>query len=360
MSILSRLNHFDGTRQSLRPLERVDNVKQASLDFRRDMLAKPQVRYYQSFELVRVPYPSKFAWLNAYTGLSPYVHLCNRLFVIQFDSAEGVKTLLASPSDWEHQLATPFFKRLTDSYGAMAPVSEALVFRKTNTVLNILKTIGLDPADIDYITYDHLHTQNLTRWLGGLGQQPIFPNAKLLVMREEWESTQSLIPWQNQWYCPQGIEGIPMERVILLDHDTALGDGSVAMVRTKGHTEGNHSIVAHTPEGIKVTSENGVAVEAYAPLLSPVPGVAEYAKYTGAEVIINGNTQEYVIDQYISMVQEKSIAGPNPRDERYPNIAPSSETDGYWLFPGTRPGFRVGDLAYGTLQRPSARLQRAA
>jgi len=359
MSILTRLTHFDGTRDSLRPLQRVDNVKQASLDFRRDMLAGPQVRYYQSFELVRVPYPSKYAYLNAHTGPSPFVHLCNRLFVIQFDSAEGLKTLLASPSDWENQRETPFFKRLSDSAGPLAPLSEALIFRKTNTVLNVLKTIGLDPADVDYLTYDHLHTQNVTRWLGGGGQPAIFPNAKLLVMREEWESTQSLIPWQNQWYCPGGIAGVPAEKLMLLDHDTALGDGSVALVRTKGHTEGNHSIVANTPEGIKVTSENGVAVEAYVPALSKIPGVAEFARYTGAEVVLNGNTAEYAVDQYISMVQEKSIAGPNPRDERYPNLAPSSESDGYWLFPRTSPGFRVGDLQYGTLQKAAARRKAA-
>lgn len=352
MTLFTRLGHFDGTRAPLRPLVRVDNVKEASKDFRRDMLARPRVRYYQSFELVRVPYPSKYAWLNAYTGPSPFVHLCNRLFVIQFDSSEGLKTLLVSPSDWEHQRETPFFKRLTDSYGRLAPVAEGVVFRKTNTVLAILKRIGLDPEDIDYITYDHLHTQNVTRWLGGSGQPALFPNAKLLVMREEWESTLSLIPWQSQWYCPHGIDGIAAEKLLLLDDDVALGDGSVALVRTKGHTIGNHSIVAHTDDGLKVTSENGVAVEAYAPLLSTVPGVAEYAKVTGAEVVLNGNTLEYAVDQYISMVQEKSIAGPNPRDERYPNLAPSSESAGYWLFPRTDPGFRVGDLHYGTLQQP--------
>ncbi|AXQ30008.1 hypothetical protein D0B54_15590 [Solimonas sp. K1W22B-7] len=351
MSILTRITHFDGTRDAKRPLERVDNVKQAAGDFRKQMLASPKVRYYQSFELVRVPYPSKYAYLNAHTGPSPFVHLCNRLFVIQFESGEGLKTLLVGPSDWENQRDTPFFKRLSDSAGPLAPVSEALIFRKTATVLDVLKSIGLDPADIDYITYDHLHTQNVTRWLGGNGQPALLPNAKLLVMREEWESTQSLIPWQNQWYCPNGIAGVPADKVLLLDHDTLLGDGSVALLRTKGHTEGNHSIVAHTPEGLKVTSENGVSVEAYVPALSKIPGVADFARYTGAEVVLNGNTAEYAIDQYISMVQEKAVAGPNPRDERYPNMAPSSESAGYWLFPRTAPGFRVGDLQYGTLQR---------
>ena len=37
--------------------------------------------------------------------------------MVQFNSVEGLKTLLVSPSDWEHQRATPFFKRLDESYG---------------------------------------------------------------------------------------------------------------------------------------------------------------------------------------------------------------------------------------------------
>ena len=55
MSILNRITSFDGTRDALKPLDRVDNVKQASGEFRKRMLAGPKVRYYQSFELVRVP-----------------------------------------------------------------------------------------------------------------------------------------------------------------------------------------------------------------------------------------------------------------------------------------------------------------
>ncbi|SFF53289.1 hypothetical protein SAMN04488120_10774 [Fontimonas thermophila] len=358
MSIIRRITHFDGTRAARRPRDRVENVRAAAQDFRREMLAGKPVPYYRSMELVRVPYPARYGYLNGFGRLAPYIHLCNRLFVVQFRSAEGLKTLLVSPSDWEHQRATPFFKRLTDSMGPFAGVGEALVFKKTSTVLQRLAEIGLAPEDVDYITYDHLHTQNLTRWLGGNGHKAIFPNAKLLVMREEWESAHALIPWQNQWYCPGGLDGIPQDRVILLDHDVMLGEG-VALIRTKGHTEGNHSIVVHTPEGLKVTSENGVSLDAYAPQHSSIPGLAEYARATGAEVVLNGNTLEYGVDQYISMVQEKAIAGPWPRDERLPNIAPSSESAGYWLFPRTAPTFTVGDLHFGRLQTP-VRHQAAA
>jgi len=172
-------------------------------------------------------------------------------------------------------------------------------------------------------------------------------------MREEWESTLSLIPWQNQWYCPGGIDGVPAERVQLLDDGVFLGDGSVALMRTKGHTEGNHSIVAHTDQGLLVTSENGVSLDAYEPKYSKIPGLADFARRTGSEIVINGNTLEYGIDQYISMVQEKCVAGTNPLDERFPNMALSSESDGHWLFPGTAPTFRMGDLEFGRFQQPA-------
>jgi hypothetical protein len=354
MTVLTKAGHFDGTRDPLQPLARLDNIRRAARDFRRDLLAQSKVLYYRSLELVRVPYPTKFAYLNAYKGLSPYLHLCNRLFVIQFKTSAGIKTLLASPSDWENQRETPFFDRLNKSAGPFASLAESLIFRKTATVPERLKQIGLDPADVDYITYDHLHTQNVRRWLGAEGQPALFPNAKLLVFRTEWESTKALIPWQSQWYCPNGIAGVPMDKVILLDHDVFLGEG-VALLRTTGHTIGNHSIVANTDGGIFVTSENGVSLDAYAPLLSKVPGVADYARYTGAEVVLNGNTLEYGVDQYLSMVQEKEVAGPSQADERIPNIAPSSEAAGYWLFPQTAPTYTRGELCYGTLATPSER-----
>jgi hypothetical protein len=351
MSLITPLNHFHGTRDARRPMERVDNVKQAAQDFRRDMLARPKVRYYQSFELVRIPYPSQYGYLNAYAGMSPYIHLVNRLFVIQFDSNEGLKTLLVSPMDWENQRDTPYFRRLIDRVGAAAPVQEALVTRKTNTVLDVLADIGLKAEDVDYITYDHMHTVNLQRWLGAHGQPALLPNAKLLIMRDEWDCALGAVPWQSQWFCPHGLEGIPEQKLIFLDQDVMLGDGSVALIRTPGHTEGNHSIVAHTDDGLFVTSENGVSLDAYAPELSRIPKIAEYAKATGAEVILNGNTQEQAVEQYISMVQEKYMAGPSKLHEQVPNMALSSESDGFWLFPGTQPSFRMGSLKFGSLQK---------
>ena len=242
----------------------------------------------------------------------------------------GLKTLLVSPSDHERAIETPYFRRLK---GSMPQFLENLVIKRYATMPQVLEKIGLAPGQVDYITYDHLHTQDLRRWLGANDAPALLSNARLLVHAREWDCARDLTPYQRDWYCPDGIAGISEDRLVRFEGSVMLGDG-IALVHTPGHTEGNHSIVVHTDEGLWVISENGISVDAYAPKLSTLWGVARYAQAVGTEVIINGNTLESAVDQYISMIQELSIAGPSKRDQRYPNIFPSSELAPSWMFPG--------------------------
>jgi hypothetical protein len=169
-------------------------------------------------------------------------------------------------------------------------------------------------------------------------------------MRQEWDSAHGLLPQQREWYCPNGIDGIPADRVLFLEGDVMIGD-SFAILQTPGHTEGNQSFVARTPEGLMVTSENGVGPDSYAPLHSRIPGLRKYAQASGMEVILNGNTLESSIDQYISMIQEKEIAGASARNGDFPNMVCSSEAASYPLFPGIHPSFSFGDLTFGAPAR---------
>lgn len=43
--------------------------------------------------------------------------------------------------------------------------------------------------------------------LGDGTREGYFPNAKLLVTRQEWESVHGLLPIQADWYCPEGTTG---------------------------------------------------------------------------------------------------------------------------------------------------------
>jgi hypothetical protein len=352
-AVLSAIDLFDEARAPLSPQARLDNVRQAARRLREQMLAEKPVPYYASFDLIRVPYPTRFALREACSVPLPFLHILNRMFVIQFESDDGLKTMLASPTDYRAARETPFFKRLSERFGPLRRLIEPIISREMGTVEGHLASLGLRPEQVDYITYDHLHTQDLRRWFGSRERPGYFPNARLLVTRQEWASAKALLPTQAEWYCPHGLDGVPDEKVMLLDRDVKLGTG-VALIRTPGHTQGNHSIVVHTPEGLMVTSENGVSPDSYAPLHSRIPGVRKAARATGAEVILNGNTLEGALDQYISMVQEKEMAGPSSRNPDFYNTVPSSELTPYWLFPGIRPSFRFGSLRFGKLQRAAA------
>lgn len=351
---LSAITTFQGARDHARPEDRMRAVRRAALRFRDEMLERPVASYFKSASLVRVPYPTRYALRDACTAPTPFVHIQNRLFVVELAHAGQTKTVLLSPSDVRANAETPFFKGLTSSMGPLAPLGERLLAPITATVEERLAEIGVPPERVDYISYDHLHTQDVRRWLGANGSAAVFPNARLLVMRQEWESAHGLLPTQAAWYCPNGLSGVDPAKVVLLDGDTLVG-GSLALIRTPGHTEGNHSFVTHTSEGLFVTSENGVGCDAYAPLASRIPGVAHWARATGSEVVLNGNTLEDSVDQYISMVAEKTIAGPSRRNPEFPNIVCSSELAAYWAFPGIRPTFEVGDVELGSLDRSPRR-----
>ena len=357
---IRHIPHFDGARDVRKPMERIANIREGAKKFREQMLGESKVVFYKSCPLVQVPYPTKYGFLNAWTRNSvPFLHITNRLFIVQFRTQGAIKTLLVSPSDVEANRETPFFKNLEKGFGPFKDVLGKLMAPRMGTVESYVEQVGLKPADIDYITYDHMHTQDVRRWLGTNGQPGYFPNAKLLIMRQEWESTSSLTPPQAKWYCPNAIAGVDPSKVVLLDGDSMLGEG-VALVHTPGHTEGNHSIVCHTDEGLMVTSENGMAPECYAPLKSKIPGLAKYAHVYGYEVILNGNTLEGALDQYISMIQEKEIAGPSARNPDYPNIVCSSELTRWWAAPGTAPTFSVGNLEFGRVILKAAAQRQAA
>jgi hypothetical protein len=76
-------------------------------------------------------------------------------------------------------------------------------------------------------------------------------------------------------------------------------------------------------------------------------------------VILNGNTREGSLDQYTSMVLEKTLAGPSRTDPPFVNFLPSSELTGSVMAPGLSPTFSHGEIHSGKLIKPGGR-ERAA
>lgn len=343
------LADFDLSRAYGSPQARLDATRQAARALRERMLREPEVLFYRSFNLIRAPYPTYYAFSGVYAHRGfkfPLVHLLNRLFVVQYlDHEHMLRTLILSPTDHEANRQTPFFKRLARG---IPEVVNRVFAPQYNTVEGALAQCGITPEQVDYISYDHLHTHDVRKWLGSAGRPAYFPNARLLVHHQEWASALKLLPIQADWYCPQGIEGIAPERVLPFEGSLSLGPG-LALIHTPGHTEGNHSMAARVPDGIRVSSENGVGVDAYEPRNSRINAVRRYALSTGVEVILNGNTLEGSNDQYISMVLEKTLAGPSAHPD-YPNCATSSERTPFWAFPGDVASHLFGEAHFGQVQ----------
>lgn len=323
--------------------ERVEAMRTAAVRFRARFEETGLPQAVRSCDLITLPYVTAYAFWHASRHPSPYLMFTNRMQVIRYRDGDGAtRTLLWNPTDYERAAEVPFYKRLRAKYGEW--LSWHVLVTRHGTVERWLARLGIHPAEVDYLAFDHLHTQDLRGWLGPEG---FFPKARLLVQAAEWRVYERLHPLQAWWYIAEARDGVPEHRVVQLAGDVSLGAG-VALLHTPGHTQGNHSLVLNTPRGVFVSSENGVCLDNYAPQHSHLPGLRDYAA-TGQEVVLNGNTLEGALDQYVSMIKEKTVAGPHPDDPRFPNFFSSSELTAHWLFPGLVPTLSQQQPAFGEL-----------
>lgn len=323
---------------------RVEAVRTAAVRFRHDFVASGMPDAVRTCDLITIPYMTEFAFrLVDGRHPSPYLWFVNRMHVIRWRDADGTqRTLLFNPTDHERAAEVPFYKRMRQQFGEW--LSMNVLSQRHGTVLGHLARLGIAPGDVDYVAFDHLHTQDLRRLLGPDGW---LPKAKLLVQRAEWRIYDQIHPLQEPWYIPLATDGIDANRVVLLDGDVQVGPG-VALLATPGHTWGNHSLAIHTPRGVTVISENGVCLDNYAPHLSKLPGMRAYAAL-GQEVVLNGNSLEGSLHQYTSMIKEKTVAGPHPDDPRWPNFQSSSEMTAHLFAPGLAPTLVQTPLHHGAL-----------
>jgi hypothetical protein len=337
-------------------------IREAAAEFRARFATEDnRVRAVRTVDIASAGYPVKFAFGGAAHGVNPYINIINRLQVVQFEDFEGeLRTLAYEPTVPEGPAEAPFYQQQIERLGEF--VSYNVLAKIWNHPDEALVKAGLAVEDVDYVSFDHLHVQDVRFVLGttepieGEAQPrpPLFPNAKLIAQRSEWDTFASLHPMQWAWYVEKGIENVPAESVVLIEGDVELGRG-VALVSTPGHTDGNHSLVVNTPDGVWVSSENGVCADNWHPQHSRIPGVRKFAEFFGREVVLNSNTLEDSIDQYDSMLKEKALADPNRRDPRYLNVFPSSEMAEWRRQWPVVPTFSYGGINYGSIERPDAR-----
>ena len=113
-----------------------------------------------------VAYPTRFALQTAALTPWPYLMITNRMNVVQFiDAAGRRRTLVVNPTDYERGGEAPFYKNSPG--GSTATSSPTRCSRRpTGWRDQQLAALGLGPGDVDYVTFDHLHIQDVRRWFG--------------------------------------------------------------------------------------------------------------------------------------------------------------------------------------------------
>ncbi|PSR33854.1 MAG: hypothetical protein C7B46_08390 [Sulfobacillus benefaciens] len=342
------IEEFSSLRAVMPAGERLHLLVQLAEQWRRQFVGEGTVIAVRTINRIDFPYPTQYGLWQFARHFYPFLMLRHRANLIQYHDWNGaLRTLLFNPTDVERARDfVPYFQTLQKMYGKNLSIK--LMSHSYPPMEQALSQWGLQGGDIDYISHDHLHVQDLRRQLGTHTVTGQFPRALLLVQEREWLNHQHLHPLQSQWFVADGLQGVPENRQCLLPGDVSLGPG-IALLHTPGHTQGNQTLVVNTAHGVWAISENGVSCDNYNPHASHLRGLRQHAQETRQEVVLNGNTLEGALDQYTSMLIERTIAGPCARNGNFFNVYQSSEMVPWWMTPGLYPTFSHGDLTVGDL-----------
>ena len=103
-------------------------------------------------------------------------------------------------------------------------------------VIDGIRTMGFDPADIKYILISHGHLDHF----GGVGQIQELSGARVATLEEDWELIEAAMAAPPR---PNRPLGVPFSRdMVLEDGQTlTLGDTSLEVYKLPGHTPGSPS-----------------------------------------------------------------------------------------------------------------------
>jgi hypothetical protein len=331
-------------------------VRRGAEQFRERLAGGPHCISVRTLPLTTLAYPTRYAfWAAAFTP-APFVTLTHRCVLVQFFQQGEPKNLLFNPTDVDGARATPFFARMIEQLGRRL---SDVVAKRFEPLEQQLARHGLTPEDIDYVAFDHFHTQDLRGLLGTNERPARFPNAKLLAPKIEWEDWDDLHPFQRVWFVRDGKLGVRTENVVLTDGDLSLGDG-VMLLRTPGHTSGNQTLFLATDSGVWGISENGTCADNWSPLDSRIRGLAFMCKRQDLDIVLNANTPELGAVQYTSMTLERTMVDRVSRAPAFVQMFPSSEVTPSLLAPGLSPTLLHGAITHGEVVRSSQRGHRSA
>ena len=162
-----------------------------------------------------------------------------------------------TPADEKHRIRLAFNAVLVEHGGARilidpglgdrydARFAERYAVQRPPAVLEGLRRLGLSAADIDLVVDTHLHWDHAGANTGpaagaGAGErlEPLFPRARYVVQRREWEEATRPHERNRASYRPDDFLPLAASgRLWLVDGDVEVAPG-VRVLATGGHTAG--------------------------------------------------------------------------------------------------------------------------
>jgi len=124
-------------------------------------------------------------------------------------------------------------------------IKEIYKIQKPPDLVQSLKKAGVDPGQIDFVINTHLHFDHCggnTRPLED-NYRPVFPNAKYIVQKQEWEDAFHPDERSRSSYLKENF--MPLEQagqLVLVDGDHEITPG-VKVLLTPGHTSAHQSVI---------------------------------------------------------------------------------------------------------------------
>ena len=142
---------------------------------------------------------------------------------------------------------TPTQKILVDTgYGSKLPAKQLqhIDGEPGNPIVRNLKAAGIEPGEIDIVVFSHLHFDHASGASEMVDDKlmPVFPNARHVIQRVEWEDATSGAPELRGSYETEELRALGQSGLLELvddDHEICAG---ISLHRTGGHTVG-HQIV---------------------------------------------------------------------------------------------------------------------
>ena len=173
---------------------------------------------------------------------------------------------------------------LTTSQGIIV-IDTIFDYSVEDEVVNGLKKLGLNPADIKYALVSHAHTDHI----GGAKYLQDHFGARVVMSNEDWDFADRTVPERIR----------PKRDIAIRDGDKlTLGDTTITMYVTPGHTPGTVSSIyqvkdrgtTHTVATWGGTTIQGGKPETFLSYIASAERYRDIVKKSGADIVLSNHT----------------------------------------------------------------------